>query len=175
MSRRSACPSICDQAVAAGTRAELITGEQARALEPLITPECRGAVHLPDEGLIDPMRLTCAFAELAASNGADVRLSAPALGFEHADGRLCAVVTPHGRVGARWVINAAGVAAGRISAIAGGEDLRIWPRKGQYWILDRAFGERLRMMVLPVPGIQTRGVQVVPTTNGSVLLGPDAQ
>ena len=39
-------------------------------LEPLITPACRAAVHLPDEGLIDPMRLTVAFARLAAVNGA---------------------------------------------------------------------------------------------------------
>jgi glycerol-3-phosphate dehydrogenase len=29
-------------------------------------------------------------------------------------------------------------------------------------------------MVLPVPTARTRGIQVVPTTNGSALLGPDA-
>ncbi len=167
-------PAIHAEAQAAGTRAELLTGEQARELEPLISPECCGAVHLPDEGLIDPMRLTCAYAELAAANGAEIRLSCPALGFEREGDRLTAVDTPSGRVGARWVINAAGVAAGEISALADGEPLKIWPRKGQYWILDRAFGARMRMMVLPVPMPHTRGVQVVPTTNGSVLLGPDA-
>ena len=85
------------------------------------------------------------------------------------------MITPRGSVGAKWVVNAAGVAAGAISTLAGGEELHIWPRKGQYWILDRAYGERLRMIVLPVPMPYTRGVQVVPTTNGSVLLGPDAQ
>jgi glycerol-3-phosphate dehydrogenase len=73
------------------------------------------------------------------------------------------------------VVNAAGVAGGTISTLAGGEELHIWPRKGQYWVLDRAFGSRLRKMVLPVPMPHTRGVQVVPTTNGSALLGPDAQ
>jgi glycerol-3-phosphate dehydrogenase len=167
-------PAIRDEAVAAGTRAELISGDQARELEPMITPECRGAVHLPDEGLIDPMRLTCAYAELAVVNGAELRLSCPALGFERDGERISAVLTPRGRVGARFVINAAGVEAGRISALAEGEEIKIWPRKGQYWILDRAFGDRMTMMVLPVPMPHTRGVQVVPTTNGSVLLGPDA-
>src|SRR6202034_604199 len=101
--------------------------------------------------------------------------SCPVLGFDVADGVLTAMHTPAGRVRARWVINAAGVAGGTVSALAGGEEIRIWPRKGQYWVLDRAFGERLHKMVLPVPMPQTRGVQVVPTTNGSALLGPDAQ
>ena len=57
-------PAIHDQAIACGTRAELLSGEQARELEPELTPECPGAVLLPDEGLIDPMRLTCAYGEL---------------------------------------------------------------------------------------------------------------
>jgi glycerol-3-phosphate dehydrogenase len=166
---------ICADAIAAGSRAELLTGEQARELEPMLTPECRGAVHLPDEGLIDPVRLTCAYADLAAANGAMIRLSCPAMGFGTRDGRVTAVDTPAGRLGARWVVNAAGLAGGTISVLAGGEDIRIWPRKGQYWILDRAFGERLHKMVLPVPMPHSRGVQVVPTTNGSALLGPDAQ
>ena len=166
---------ICADAIAAGTRAELLTGAQARDLEPMLTPECRGAVHLPDEGLIDPVRLTCAYAELAAANGAVIRLSCPATGFDSRDGLLTAVDTPAGRLRTRWVINAAGLAGGTISALAGGEDIRIWPRKGQYWVLDRDFGERLHKMVLPVPMPHTRGVQVVPTTNGSALLGPDAQ
>jgi glycerol-3-phosphate dehydrogenase len=166
---------IYDEAIAAGTRAELLTGEQARDLEPMLTPECRGAVHLPDEGLIDPVRLTCGYAELAAANGASVRLSCPAIGFDTHAGQLTTVQTPAGWIRARWVINAAGLGSGTISALAGGEELRIWPRKGQYWVLDRAFGSRLRKMVLPVPMPHTRGVQVVPTTNGSALLGPDAQ
>jgi glycerol-3-phosphate dehydrogenase len=171
----SRLPGICAEAQAAGTRAELISGERAREIEPLLTQECTAAVHLPDEGLIDPVRLTWAYAELAAANGAGISLSRPALGFERRAGRLTGVITPAGTIGARWVINAAGLGAGEISALAGGEEIHIWPRKGQYWILDRAFGDRLRTMVLPVPMPHSRGVQVVPTTNGSVLLGPDAQ
>jgi len=168
-------PQIHADALAAGTRAELLSGEQARELEPMLTPQCRGAVHLPDEGLIDPMRLTCAYAELAAANGAAIALSCPAVGFEADGDGLTAVITPAGRLRARWVVNAAGLCGGTVSALAGGEEIKVWPRKGQYWILDRAFGERLHKMVLPVPMPHTRGVQVVPTTNGSALLGPDAQ
>src|SRR5689334_8946633 len=34
--------ALCDQARSAGTRAELMTGDQARELEPLISSDCRG-------------------------------------------------------------------------------------------------------------------------------------
>ncbi len=51
----------------------------------------------------------------------------------------------------------------------------MWPRKGQFWILDREFGSRLKHLVVAVPTPTTRGVLVVPTTNGSVLLGPTAE
>jgi glycerol-3-phosphate dehydrogenase len=168
-------PAIHEEAVAAGADAELLSGEQARRLEPLLTPECCGAVHLPHEAIIDPMRLTWAYAELAAANGATIRLSCPAIGFDADGAELTGVITPFGRIGARFVVNVAGVAAGFVSALAGGEELRIWPRKGQYWILDREFGQQMRKLILPVPMPHTRGVQVVPTTNGSALLGPDAR
>ena len=51
----------------------------------------------------------------------------------------------------------------------------MWPRKGQYWILDRDFGQQVSKIVLPIPTPSSRGVEVAPTTNGSLLLGPDAE
>jgi len=73
------------------------------------------------------------------------------------------------------VVNAAGVEADRVSALAGGETLRTWPRKGQYVVLDRAFGEKLTKIVFSTHTPQTKGSNVVPTTHGSVLLGPTAR
>ena len=141
----------------------------------MLTPECRGAVHLPDEGLIDPVRLTCGYAELAAANGAEIRLSCPVLGFDAADGVLTAVHTPAGPVRARWVVNAAGVASGVVSALAGGEEIRIWPRKGQYWVLDRGLrGAAAQDGAAGADAADPQGAGG-PTTNGSALLGPDAQ
>jgi glycerol-3-phosphate dehydrogenase len=168
-------PELCEAAGAAGAGdVRLVDGAEARRLEPLLAPEVRGALVLPEEGIIDPMRLVCAYAELAAANGARIELGATVVGTETAADRLTAVRTTRGTFGARFVVNATGVGAGTVSALAGGEPLDPRPRKGQYWVLDRAFGARMRWIVLPVPAPDTRGVQVVPTTNGSVLLGPSA-
>ncbi|MCW3063858.1 MAG: dependent oxidoreductase [Solirubrobacterales bacterium] len=164
------------QVRAAGVKVERVTGEQARRHEPLLTDECIDALYYPDEGIIDPVRLTWAYAELAALNGAELRFRAPVLDVARdGDGRLSAVVTPEDRIACRYVVNAAGIGSGALSALAGGEEIRMWPRKGQYWILDRDFGQTLSRIVLPVPTPTTRGIEVAPTTNGSVLLGPDAE
>jgi len=160
---------------AAGTKVQRLTGAEARQLEPLLTRECVDALFYPDEGIIDPVRLTWAYAELAALNGTDFRFSAPVIDFfSSRDGKITAALTPDGPVRGRYFVNCAGLGSGKVSQLAGGEEIRMWPRKGQYWILDRDFGETMSRIVLPVPTPDSRGIEVAPTTNGSVLLGPDA-
>lgn len=159
----------------AGVRVERLTGDEARVLEPLLTEECIAAIFYPDEGIIDPMRLTWAFAELAGVNGTALLFDSPATGFEvDAAGALTGVRTPQGLVRGRYFVNAAGMESGKVSALAGGDEIKMWPRRGQYWILDRDFGETVSRIVLPIPTATTRGIEIAPTTNGSVLLGPDA-
>jgi glycerol-3-phosphate dehydrogenase len=165
---------IVAEVQACGVRAELLDSGRARSMEPLITPACRGAVHLPDEGIIDPMRLTVAFARLAAANGGDVRRATPVIGIERVENHVTRVQTTEGVLDARFVVNAAGAAAADISDLAGGEPLQVWPRKGQYAVLDREFGQRLRSIVFSTHLPDTKGVNVVPTTHGSCLIGPTA-
>jgi glycerol-3-phosphate dehydrogenase len=160
---------------AAGAKVERLDGAQACRQEPLLSTDCIAAVHYPDEGIVDPMRLTWAYAELAALNGAQFHFSAPVTGFEHRDGVLRTALTARGRFGGRYFVNAAGIGSGAVSELASGETIRMWPRKGQYWILDRDFGQQMSKIVLPIPTSSSRGVEVAPTTNGSLLLGPDAE
>lgn len=174
--QRGQLPGLLEQALAAGAAgARLVDAAEARQMEPLLSETITAALVLPDEGIIDPVRLVCGYGELAAANGARVALSCAATGVTVRDGRIAAVHTTRGTIRCRYVVNAAGMAAGTISALSGGEHLEPTPRKGQYWILDRAFGARMSQIILPVPMPQTRGVQVVPTTNGSVLLGPSVE
>jgi glycerol-3-phosphate dehydrogenase len=159
----------------AGTKVARLSGEQAREQEPLLSEACIAALYYPDEGIVDPMRLTWAFAELAATNGAQFRFRTPVVGFDRdPGGALVAALTTQGVVAGRYFINASGLGAGAISALAGGDEIEMWPRKGQYWILDREFGQTIQRIILPVPGTGTRGIEIAPTTNGSALLGPDA-
>ena len=67
-----------------------MTGDQARALEPLISDQARAALHFPDDGIIDSIRLTIGYAELAARNGVDVLRGAPVHAIERDGDRIVA-------------------------------------------------------------------------------------
>jgi glycerol-3-phosphate dehydrogenase len=162
-------------ALGCGVRAQILSGKEARRLEPMISENCISALHLPDEGIIDPMRLTWGFAELAARNGASINFDSPVIGFGKSAARLNSVQTPRETIEADFFVNAAGLHADVISTLAGGDAYRMWPRKGQYWILDREFGSRLQHIIFSAPAVETKGIHVVPTTRGSVLLGPTVE
>jgi glycerol-3-phosphate dehydrogenase len=162
-----------DEVHECGARAEPVSAAQARLIEPLVTPDVRAGLLLPDEGVIDPMRLTVGYATLAVSNGATLRLGERVTAIESGADRS-RVVTDQGVLEARFVVNAAGVRAATVSALADGEPLESFPRKGQYVVLDRSFGSRLSCIVFSTHTPTTKGSNVVPTTHGSVLLGPTA-
>lgn len=164
-----------DEILACGVRAEMVAVERALRDEPLITPRCVAALSMPDEGVIDPMALTVAYANLAAANGVQVRLGWQVAGIAALDDGRHRIAGGQGSVTTRFIVNAAGVAAGYISGLAGGEEFAYWPRKGQYAVLDRAFAQSLRRIVFSTHSETTKGVNVVPTTHGSALLGPTAE
>jgi glycerol-3-phosphate dehydrogenase len=159
---------------ACGVRAELLAPGQVRDLEPLVTDRCVAGLLMPDEGVIDPMALTVAYATLAAVNGATILLGSRVSAITATGDGRSRIIAGAAAVTARFVINAAGVSAGHISRLAGGEPLDYWPRKGQYAVLDRAFAQRLSRIVFSTHTAATKGVNVVPTTHGSALLGPTA-
>ena len=167
-------PELFQEARMGGAAAEIVSGERARELEPLITPDARAALYFPDDGIIDSIRLTIGYAELAARNGVEVLRSSPVTAIERDGDRVVSVTAGRRRIPTRSVVNAAGLEADTISRLAGGEAFRTWPRQGQYWLLDRELGGRFRKVVGGVPTPATRGIYCVPTTNRSLLLGPTA-
>ena len=164
------------QAELNGVEVRVLTGRQALEVEPAASPRTSAALHVPGEAIVDPIRLTVAYAEVAVRNGVDLRLATPALGFEHdGGGRVVGVRTPQETFACRFVVNAGGLGADEVSTAAQAEEFRMWPRRGQFLLVDRAVGERVRTIVTPVPTERTRGILAIPTTNRSLLLGPTAE
>jgi glycine oxidase len=93
---------------AAGLAHRWLSGDEARRLEPILTPEARAAIYFEQHGLVDNARLTVALATAAARVGADVRPYEPALALALAGGRVAGVETPRGRIAADVVVNCAG-------------------------------------------------------------------
>lgn len=149
---------------------QLLDGDEARRLEPRLSPEARGALLAPTAGVVDPFMLTIAAAENAVANGVEVRLDTEVLGVVTASGAVTGVETNQGAFAAPFVVNAAGLYADRVAASAGDKCLSIAPRRGDYFLLDKM--DLVQHTLFPIPSPASKGILVTPTVHGNVLLGP---
>jgi len=168
------CDVIVAAAKAIGARASKITGAEVRELAPCVSDEVIAGVDIPDEGVIDSIHLTLGYAELAARNGVRFHRNQPVVGARLRGDRVVEVHTPSITFRPRFVVNAAGLGADDVSRLLGGEDFRVWPRRGEYLLVDREVGQDIPRIITQLPSPHTRGIMVVPSTHGSLLLGPTA-
>ena len=74
---------LYDRGVANGVSGmELLTGEQARALEPNLSEEVEGALLANTSGIVCPFELTLGLAESAAKNGVEFSFDTQVTGLE---------------------------------------------------------------------------------------------
>jgi glycerol-3-phosphate dehydrogenase len=152
-----------------------IVGEDAiRRLEPLARG--RWALHSPHTGIISPYEFTIALAECAHQNGAEVRLEA-GVGGVRVEGGVFELATPKGVFRARRVVNSAGLFSDEVARLAGMSDYTVFPYRGEYLITDKDSGLHLGMPIYPVPPRDDTGlgIHITPTTEGNILLGPNAE
>ena len=166
---------LYDRGVANGVPdMELLTGEQARALEPNLSEEVQGALLAKTSGIVCPFELTLGLAESAAKNGVEFSFDTQVTGLERA-GEGWVVHTSQGDFAARAVVNAAGVFADEIHNWVCEDKLHITPRRGEYCLLDHTAGAHVSRTVFQLPGKYGKGVLVSPTVHGNLLLGPTAK
>jgi glycine cleavage system aminomethyltransferase T/glycine/D-amino acid oxidase-like deaminating enzyme len=103
-----------------GLPLELISAREAEALfPPMATDGVLGAAYLPTDGYIDPSQLTLALAEGARRGGAEIVRHTRVTGIDVERGRVRGVVTDDGRIEAEVVVNAGGMFAKELGALAG--------------------------------------------------------
>src|SRR5439155_3510767 len=102
-----------------GLPLELISaGEAQRLFPPLSTDGVLGAAYLPTDGYVDPSQLTFALAEGARRRGAEIATRTRVTGIRVDRGRVTGVETDQGDVETEVVVNAGGMFAGEIGALA---------------------------------------------------------
>lgn len=151
----------------------LLSGDEARVLEPNLTDEVCGALLAETSGIVCPFELTLGLGESAAKNGVEFRFDTKVTGLKR-EGGCWTAATDKGDLLARTVVNAAGVYAGELHNVACESKLRITPRKGEYCLLDRTAGGHVSHTVFQLPGKLGKGVLVSPTVHGNLLVGPTA-
>ena len=149
----------------------LLSGEEARKMEPVLSEGVTSALYAPTAGTVNPWELGIAACENAAANGAEFCLNTRVLNLRRtAEGYR--VETDRGDYSCRAVVNCAGLTADRVQQLLFPTPVHIAPDAADYLILDKAAENKPTRIIQYEPEDSGKGFNAVPTVEGSLLLGP---
>lgn len=153
---------------------QILTGDEARALEPNLSKEITSVLHVRNAGIVCPYDLTIAAVGNAMDNGAELMLNYEIVKIEKEKG-LFVITAADGRsIKAKYLCNCAGCGSDKVAKLCGDDFFTIIPRGGEYLLLDKTEGMRVRHTIFQCPSVEGKGILVSPTVDGNLLTGPTA-
>lgn len=158
--------------------------DEVARMEPNVTREILAAVHSRKHGMVYPPEWAFGLVDHARQNGVKTFFSCNVIGIEE-DGtggfflntaaggenepgwpdRIC------GKLRADYVVNAAGLHAARIAAMAGDSHIQLKLQRGSFAIFDKSAAQHVSGIVY-VGGLDPGYSQVLgPTVHGNMILG----
>jgi len=154
--------------------AKLISGDEARSIEPRLSSAVSGALYFPTTSSIDAAAASEALAVAVRRLGSTVTLAAPVGSITTGDGGVTGVVVGDRHIAARVVVNAAGVFADLLARTAGSRRYSIHPRRGSLVLFDPGESDRYHTSVGPIPGEFSKGGGMTARPDGLTTGGPTA-
>ena len=151
----------------------IVESEELHDMEPNLGDNSLAALYSPTAGIMCPYKATWAFAESAVINGAEFFRNTAVHAIEKTDG-VFVLRTGHGEIRAKYVVNAAGIFADKVSAMAGARRFVIKQRRGEYCLLDNNCKSLVNHTLFQTPTALGKGVLVTQTVDGNILIGPSA-
>lgn len=149
----------------------IVEREELQKMEPHISQEAVAALYAPTAGIVCPFELNLALAENAVQNGASFFFDQEVIAItKEKEGYH--IQTQEKSFYSSYVINAAGVYADVIHNMVSHRKMKIFPRKGEYYLLDKSAGDHVHHTIFQLPTRMGKGVLVTPTVHGNLLVGP---
>lgn len=149
---------------------ELLTGAQARELEPGLAGGVQSALYAPTTGVVNPWQLGIAAYENAVQNGCEARMNTRVLGISRGKGGYV-VETSGEPIFCRAILNCAGLAADRVQELLFPPSVRLFLDGADFLVLDKRVTPP-RHVLFQEPEEKGKGITAVPTTEGNLMLGP---
>lgn len=156
------------------TGLELLSGDEARGMEPNLSPAITLVLLCPHSGIVCPYALTIAAVGNAMDNGATLRTNFDVTSIAREKGCFTVTSDRGDTLQCRYLVNCAGGYADKIASLAGDPFFTVIPRSGEYLLLDKSEGNTVSHTIFQVPTSAGKGVLVSPTADGNLLLGPTA-
>jgi L-2-hydroxyglutarate oxidase LhgO len=159
----------------------ILDADELRRLEPRV--RARAALLSPETGIVDPHALVMSYLREARAHGAELCLRTSVESIEKVRAGLrvgtCASDGERAELIATFVINAAGLSADRVAALAGLDvdalGYRQHPCKGDYFALASALRGIVQHLIYPVPAQAGLGIHVTLDLHGGLRAGPDTE
>lgn len=163
--------SLAANATANGVHVEMVDAAFVAVREPHV--RASRALWSPLTGWVDAEHYVRTLQRLLGLQGGHVLVGSPVVGVESRADRV-EVVTPHERIEADLVVNAAGLMADDVSSLCDGEAFTIYPCRGEYAELTPRASGLVKGLVYPVPHHSGHGlgVHLTRTASGTVWVGP---
>jgi D-hydroxyproline dehydrogenase subunit beta len=132
-----ALSDVASGQAAAGVTTAPVAGTELVDYEPHLAPGLAGGCYYPEDAQVQPMLAAARILAAAQQRGADVRTGVEVTGLLRTADRVVGVRTPAGELPAGAVVNAAGVWAGELAAMAG-VTVPVAPRRGFVLVTEPA-------------------------------------
>jgi L-2-hydroxyglutarate oxidase len=157
-----------------GLKVEKITAEAVREIEPHVS--CLAGIRVYSTGIVSYKQVCQKYAELAANQGADLRLNTRVEScVKTTDGYE--ISTSKGVFATRFLINCAGLHCDRVGKLAAAQPpAKIVPFRGEYYELTPEKRYLVKGLIYPVPNpnFPFLGVHFTRMIDGTVHAGPNA-
>ncbi len=150
---------------------KILDREETLEIEKGLGDGVKASLFAPTGGICSPFELTQAPLEIAIKNGVEFRKNTELKTVERENGKFLL----NGGFYAGCVINCAGVDSGRVASLFGDDSIEIYPRKGEYSLLDNEVGDMISHTIFQPPTKKGKGILVSPTVDGNILVGPNAE
>ena len=154
---------------------EILSREELLSIEPHIGDGVTEALYAPTGAIICPYELCIAAVGNAMDNGTELKTGFAVCALEQTAEGWIVTAQSGESVGAKVVINCAGVFSDEIAKRAGDDSFTVIPRRGEYMLLDKEYGTLVSHTVFRCPSAMGKGILVSPTVDGNLLLGPTAE
>ena len=153
---------------------EIIDQEKLREIEPNVSDKATAALYCKGAGVCSPYEYVIALMENAIANGVKLKLQQRVSEIEK-NGEIFTVKTDKGDTfEAKYVINASGLEGAKVSEMITETDFTIHPRSGEYLLMQKGTGSKIKQVLFQTPSPKSKGILVTRTYHNNLLLGPDA-
>lgn len=150
----------------------ILTGEEAREMEPMLAKTVTSALYAPTTGTVNPWKLGIAAFENAIHNGCEVRLNTPVLGIR-AEEKGYLVQTETETYLCKAVVNCAGIDAETIHSMVFESKVKLEVNGTDFLVLDKYAPKPERIIFHEAES--GKGITAVPCVEGNLLLDSPAR